>query len=329
MQQIRNGMIRFRAKRTAGAFLFSILGLVLSLQTGILPRFATAADVLAEGVVGFAQDTLDNDWRVAQVHELRRAFSRHPEIRFFYTDAAGETARQIRDVEDMIHMKVDVLITSPRDSRAMTPVIARAYHRGIPVILISRRIETDDFTSFIHPDNRAIARKAALYIVNRLNGQGNILILQHIPTTTPAIQRTEGFLEVIRKHPRMKVVGMKVANSLRADAIQMTEEAIREGLKFDAVYAQSDSMAAGARLALKKAGIDPRKIVIVGIDYISEAREAIRAGEQDASFTYPTGGEVGARFTVNILRNEPVPKEFVIESVMVTAENVENVAPIF
>lgn len=279
--------------------------------------------------VGFAQDTMANDWRIAQVREMEKAFSAYPDIHFFYTDANGSNARQIQDIEDMILMKVDVLITSPRDSRMMTPVISRAYKTGIPVILVSRRIETDDYTIFIHPDNREIAGKAADFIAKKLNGKGDVFILQHIPTTTPAKERTQGFLEEIRKYPDIRISGMKVANSMRADAILMTEQAIYEKIPFDAIYAQSDSMASGARIALEKAGIDPAPIVIVGIDYIEEARQAIRNGKQDASFTYPTGAKESADFARAILHGETPPKEYVIESVMVTPENVEAVEPIF
>ena len=85
-----------------------------------------AQDVNKMYVVGFAQDTMANDWRIAQVRELEREFQKYPWIKFFYTDAKGETARQIKDIEDMINLNVDVLITSPRDSALMTPVIAKA-----------------------------------------------------------------------------------------------------------------------------------------------------------------------------------------------------------
>jgi ribose transport system substrate-binding protein len=280
-------------------------------------------------LVGFAQDTMTNDWRVAQVRELEREFQKYPWITFFYTDGKGQTAQQLLDLEDMIYRKVDVLITSPRDAAVMTPVISKAYQQGIPVILVSRGIENENFTTLIHPDNRKIARQAAAYIARQLNGQGKIFILQHIPTTTVGKDRTEAFFEEIRKYPELEVVGMKVANSLRADAIKMTEEALQEGLHFDALYAQSDSMASGARMVLKKAGINLKDLVIVGIDYIAEARDAIRNGEEDATFTYPTGGKEAAECAVKILQGQSVPKEYVLDAIMVTKENVELVEPIF
>jgi ribose transport system substrate-binding protein len=83
-------------------------------------------------------------------------------------------------------------------------------------------------------------------------------------------------------------------------------------------------------MALKKAGHDPKKIPITGIDYIGEAREAIRAGELDATFTFPTAGREGATAALRLLRGEkPGRKQVVIESVAVTRDNVERIEPIF
>lgn len=280
-------------------------------------------------VVAFAQDTMSNDWRRAQTEGLIRAFRRYPEVRFVYTDAGGRSAQQVQDIEDLVAKGVDLLITSPRDAELMAPVIDRVRAKGIPVVLLSRRTTSEAHTTFIHADNRDIARRAAERLAKRLGGKGRILMLQHIPSTTPAIERTEGFLEALRKYPGMRVVAIKRADSLRDKAILAVEEALREGVAFDAIYAQSDSMAAGARAAMRWAGIDPSRVPTVGIDYIAEAREAIRAGEEDASFVYPTFAEEGAAAAMRILKGEPVPREIVVQSQLVTRDNVDSVAPIF
>lgn len=279
--------------------------------------------------VAFAQDTLANDWRRAQTRGLEEAFRRHPHIRFIHTDAQGNTARQILDIEDLVSQGIDLLITSPRDAQLMTPVIEKVMDRGIPVVLLSRRINSERYNTFIRADNREIGRQAARYLAQRLGGKGRILMLQHIPTTTPAIDRTEGFQEGLQDYPGLSIAAIKRADSLRDKAIQAVEEALAQGLAFDAIYAQSDSMAAGARVALKQAGRDPRQIPIVGIDYISEAREAIRAGEQAASFVYPVFAREGTEAALAILAGKSVPKEIVVPTTLVTRANVEQVAPIF
>lgn len=284
----------------------------------------------AKYVVAFAQDTMANDWRAAQVRDIRDALAAHPDIEFRYSDAGGDTARQVLDIENFAAQKVDVLITSPRDAELMREPIARVYRTGIPVILVSRRVNGEEFTHFVTADNRAIARQAAQYLVRRLNGRGNILVLQHIPTSTPGQLRTEGFLDEIAKHPGIKVSAIKRADSQRALAIQRVEEALAEKIPFDAIYAQSDSMAIGAILALKKAGMDPRRIPITGIDYIGEARAAIRSGDIYASFTYPTFGKEGAEAAVRLLRGGKLEKkELILESTAVTRDNVDKVEPVF
>lgn len=298
----------------------------------LLPMAAASAQTSPQKKtyrVAFAQDTLTNDWRKAQTLGLEEGFKHHPEVRFAYTDANGNSARQIQDIEDLVGKGLDLLITSPRDAELMSPVVAKVMARGIPVLLLSRRISGDTYTSFIRADNRAIARQAAQRLAQRLKGKGAILILQHIPTTTPAIERTEGFLEELKKHPRLSVAAIKRADSLRDKAILAVEEALAEGLKFDAIYAQSDSMASGARAALKRAGIAPSRLPIIGIDYIAESREAILAGEQDASFVYPTFAKEGVETAMKILRGQPVQKEIVVQSPMVTQENAARIAPIF
>lgn len=305
--------------------------LVAVLWSAVFPAHVAAEPAAAQArfVVGFAQDTMSNDWRVAQVREVERALSAHPDIRFVYTDARGSTARQILDIEDLIASGVDVLVTSPVDATALTPVIAKAYRQGIPVVLLSRRINSDDYTIFIGADDRHIARQAAHYI-SRYRGNGaRVVMLKGVPKATTTFDRTQSFRAAIQALPGLHIVAEKTANYLRSDAIRAMEAVLEEKLAFDVIFAQSDSMASGARIALKAHGVDLQRIMIVGIDYIDEARAAIENGEQQASFTYPTGGREGAQAIINILQNKPVPKRIVLESTMVTKDNVAAVQPIF
>jgi ribose transport system substrate-binding protein len=280
-------------------------------------------------LVGFAQDTLDNDWRNAQVLELRDAFAAHPDIRFIFTDAHGHTAQQVRDFEKLADQGVDLLITSPRNAAAMQPAVSAVYRRGIPVVLLTRRVPGNDYTSFIAPDDNAIGARAADLLAQHLNGKGQILLLQGVPTATTSINRTRGFQEALAKYPQMKIAAMPVGNYLRADAVRAMEKVLADGIAFDAIFSESDSMAAGVRLALRAAGIDPSRIPLVGIDYIAESREAIRHGEQLASFTYPTCGKAAVEQVVKILNGRPFTRDVTVESVLVTRSNVEEVEPIF
>ncbi len=296
----------------------------------LLALFFCSAPAYAEKqfLVGFAQDTLANDWRKAQVMDVKRELEKHPHIRFVYTDGLGDTALQAKHIEDLAAKGVDLLITSPRDKIVLTPVIRKVYEQGIPVILLSRTVEGESYTTYIHPENAEIGHAAGKYLATKLKGRGHILMLEGIPTTTTAIKRSESFLEIMRLYPKIRIT-RRVANYLRGDAILALESLLLQGERFDAIYAHSDSMADGARIAMHHHGIEPGAIPIVGIDYIREARQAIRRGEQAVSFTYPTGGTEGARAAVRILNGEPVPKEIILQSIRVSRDNVDRVEPIF
>ncbi|MEN8169110.1 MAG: substrate-binding domain-containing protein [Pseudomonadota bacterium] len=305
----------------------------LHLFLPLLTLLSLPLHIMAESqrhyVVGFAQDNMSNDWRAAQVNEMKQALEKYPFIRFVHTDAEGSAARQVLDMQRLVEQGVDVIVTSPRDVKIMTPAISAIYRKGIPVVLLTRRILSDDYTTFIGADDRQIARNAAEEMVTRLGGKGRIVMLQGVPTATTAIQRKKGFAEVIKAHPDINIVAEPVANYSRVDAIRAVEQLIAEGVEFDAIYAHSDSMAVGARMAMKMAGIDPKNIIIIGIDYIDEARAAIRAGEQSVSFTYPTAGGEGAAAVLKIIQGKTATKDQAIPFARVTSDNVEQVETVF
>lgn len=280
-------------------------------------------------IIGFAQDNMANDWRAAQVRDVEIALKAYLDVEFIFTDAGGSVPQNIEDIEDLVERKINLLMVSPRDPRIMTPVISSFYKKGIPVVLLTRRMLSDDYTTFIGANDSVIAAGAADQIAKALNGKGKVFVLQGVPTATTAINRTKGFIERMKAHSGIEIVAIETAKYQRGEAVNVIQDALEKGTKFDAIYAQSDSMAAGARLALKAFGLDPKSIPIVGIDYISEAREAIRDGSQYASFVYPTAGKKAAEMAIRILKGESVAREIEIPSQTVTRENVDQVKPIF
>jgi len=295
------------------------------LAMGVVPGAGAVS-----GVVAFAQDDLSNDWRRAQVAAVGRVLDRYPDVEFRVTDARGDAAVQALHIDRQIRAGVDVLITSPADAALLDPVLRRARAEGIPVVLLGRRTTSDAFTSFINPDNRTITQRLARFLFQRLGGEGRVLMLRGLPGATPTLHRTHAFAELAAEEAGISVT-TRTANYLRGDAILAVDALLRrhDGFPFDAIYAQSDSMAEGARLALRHNGVDPSSLLIAGIDYIEEAQAAIRAGDQLVSYTYPTGGAEGAEIALRLLSGRSVPRRLGLASRRVTAENVDEVPPIF
>lgn len=279
-----------------------------------------------EYVIGFAQDTLANDWRAAQVQEVKDEVSKYPHLKLIVKDAKGKVSNQIRDIQRFINQDVDFIITSPKDAKVTSLVLKKAMKKGIKVILISRTITTGDYTAFVAPDNYMIGVDAAKFLAKHLNYKGNILMLQGVRGASSTAQRGEGFEKVIAQYPDMKVI-KKRANYLRNDAIKVMEEIYKQNIKFDAIYSHSDSMLIGARSVIER--LNKPNVPSVSIDYIKETQKAIKDGKQLASFLYPTSGKQGVQLIVDIIKGKSVPKNTTLGTVMITKENVEKIKPIF
>jgi len=280
-----------------------------------------------EYVIGFSQDTLANDWRAAQVQEVKDAVKKHPDLKLIVKDAKAKVSNQIRDIEGFIKDDVDFIIASPKDARITALVLKKAIKKGIKVILISRTIVTDDYTVFIAPDNYIIGKDAAKFLAKHMNYKGTVLMLQGVQGASSTQQRGDGFLEEIKKYPNMKVI-TKRANYLRNDAIKVMENIYRDDIAFDAIYSHSDSMLIGAREVMKRLKKDTT-IPTVSIDYIKQTKKAILNGEQLASFLYPTSGKEGVQVIVDIINGKKVAKNITLGTIMITKENANMIAPIF
>ena len=278
--------------------------------------------------IGFAQDTMSNDWRAAQVNEMKNSLESYPFIRFVHTDAKGKVLRQVIDLQTLDKQGADILVTSPRDQKAMTPVIT-ALNKRKPVVLLTRKTLNDTFTSFAGPDDLKIARQAARLVAEKLEGKGKVVMLMGVATATTAMARRDGFLQELENYPEIEIVASPVADYRRHKAVLEMGKLLQKGVEFDAIYAHSDSMASGARLAMENAGLNAADVIIVGIDYTPEAKKAIQEGKQTASFTYPTAGRQGAEIVLRLVRGEKVDKFIEVPSILVTADNVDETPTIF
>jgi ribose transport system substrate-binding protein len=279
-------------------------------------------------LIAFAQDTLKNDFRKAQVFEVRDEVTRHPSLIFEYSDAQGQTSLLIHQIEQFIAKKVDVLVIGTNDEQAVVPVVSKAFKAGMPVIILDRGIKGKDYTTFINSDNVKIGALGAEYIAAKLKGKGLVLLFEGLQTADVTQLRSQGFLTEMGKHPGIKVI-KRTGNYLRKDALVEMEKLLAEGIRVDAIFAESDSMLSGARVAMSSHKIDPRSLITVGCDYTSEARDAIREGTQTASVLFPLGGKKTVEVALKLLAKESVPKHVVNPVRLVTRESVDQVPPIF
>jgi ribose transport system substrate-binding protein len=154
------------------------------------------------------------------------------------------------------------------------------------------------------------------------------LLFEGLQTADVTHLRSQGFMAVMARHPGLKVI-KRTGNYLRKDALIEMEKLLAQGIRVDAIFAESDSMLSGARLAMQHQKLDPASLVTVGCDYTSEARDAILSGSQSASVLFPLGGTQTVAVAQKLLAKVSVPRHVVIPVQLVTRTNVNQVKPIF
>ncbi len=264
-------------------------------------------------IIGMSQCNLGEPWRVQMNHDIKKAAEQHPEIKMIFKDAQNDSLKQRSQIEEFISAGVDVMIVSPKEAAPLTQPVAAAYERGIPVIVLDRRVLGDKYTCFIGADNKKIGKAAGQWIAKRLNGSGKVVELKGLMTSTPGQDRHSGFREGI-EGSEIEVIFEADMKWLEPNARREMESALARFDRIDLVYAHNDPGAHGAYLAAKASGQE-NDIIFVGIDALPhEGQVYVKQGILEASFEYPTGGREAIQIALDILDGKQVSKEITLAS---------------
>jgi len=301
-------------------------GIIALVQLGCSPteRGGHAGTSEDPWVIGMSQCNLGEPWRVQMDADVRTAAAQHPNLRVMFKDAQNQSLTQRAQVEEFIEQGVDLIIISPKEAAPLTRPVAAAYQTGIPVIVLDRAVQGDQFTTFIGADNVRIGREAGRWIREQLGDSGKLVELKGLMTSVPGQDRNRGFLAGLEldEHPGLELVFSGEMKWLEPDARREMESALATNPVIDAVYAHNDPGAHGAWLAARAAGKED-EMLFVGIDALPhEGQQYVRQGILDATFLYPTGGAEAIDVALAILRGEDVPKHIVLGTRLFTRQNI-------
>jgi len=275
-------------------------------------------------VIGMSQSNLGEPWRVQMNADVRAAADAHPELRVLFKDAQNNSLTQRAQVEEFVEQGVDAIIISPKEAAPLTAPVAAAYQAGIPVVVLDREVQGDQYTTFIGADNVLIGREAGRWLARALGGKGRIVELKGLMTSTPGQDRDQGFREGIdlAANPGLDIVFEADMGWLEPNARREMESALATNDHIDAVYAHNDPGAHGAWLAAKAAGRD-KEMLFVGIDGLpQEGQQYVAQGILNATFLYPTGGQDAIDIVLKILAGQEVPKRITLGTRIFTPDNV-------
>lgn len=148
-----------------------------------LALLSTAALAETPYTIAFSVKTVTNDdFQKAIATSIQEAVEKSGN-KFLLVTAGDETgvSTQVNQVEDLLAKKVDAIILSPMDGKAVVPVLKKAQADKIPVIVVDSSVEKGNeglYISYVGTDNFNAGKAAGQRMVKELGGQGNVLIVR-------------------------------------------------------------------------------------------------------------------------------------------------------
>ncbi len=289
----------------------------------LLPLLLSCGSEKKRYVVGVSQCSEDV-WREKLNEELRIAALYYNDVDLRISSANDDVQMQTEQINKFVDESVDLLIVAPGQV-SISPAIDRAYEKGIPVIIFDRRTRSDKYTAYIGADNKEIGSSMGEYLAGTLTDGGRILELSGLSTSSPAIERNNGFDSVVQCRPGICIVEHLSADWTEQGAFRTVDSLLSEPHnEFDCVFAHNDRMAMGARRAAEKHGLNLEHIKFCGIDAMPQkggGMELVDNGTLFASYTYPTRGDEVMLLAMNILEGKKYNRENQLSSALVTRDN--------
>jgi ribose transport system substrate-binding protein len=221
----------------------------------------------------------DHGWLGQIAAKAQEAADQWDDVEFRLVEAADADS-QASQIQTLINEEPDALVVLPYDGEQLTPVAEQAMEAGIPVINVDRLFASPDAArATILGDNYEIGVKAAEYIAEQLDCQGNVVEIQGIAGISVTTDRTQGFADTIEElcGNGITIVAQQPADFLPDMGLEVMEAILQANDDIDAVYTHDDDMAEGVVAAIENAGRED-EMVLTGAGGSCAAFDRIESG---------------------------------------------------
>jgi ribose transport system substrate-binding protein len=221
----------------------------------------------------------DHGWLGQIAAKAQEAADQWDDVEFRLVEAADADS-QASQIQTLINDEPDALVVLPYDGEQLTPVAEQAMEAGIPVINVDRLFASPDAArATILGDNYEIGVKAAEFLAEQLDCEGNVVEIQGIAGISVTTDRTQGFADTIEElcGNGINIVAQQPADFLPDMGLEVMEAILQANDDIDAVYTHDDDMAEGVVAAIENAGRDD-EMILTGAGGSCAAFDRIESG---------------------------------------------------
>ncbi|GAB3791837.1 sugar ABC transporter substrate-binding protein [Spirosoma humi] len=272
-------------------------------------------------VMGVSMLSMQNEF-IVNVNDEMTKKAQAAGVELITVDAERSALKQVEQIESFIAQKVDAIIMNPCEVEASSPAVTKALAAHIPIINVNSETSAKP-SAFVGSDDVESARIAMKFIADKLGGKGNVVMMHGYMGQAAQLKREQGAREVLKQYPNLKLLAHQTGEWDRAKSMALMENWIQSfGPQINAVFAQNDEMGLGAVKALTDAGLKD-KVVVVSIDAIPDALQAVKKGTLDAT-VFQNAEQQGAKAidtAIKAAKGQPYDKQTLIPFQLVTQAN--------
>lgn len=237
----------------------------------------------------------------------------------------NSATQQNSQIDSLILQKPDAIVINATSPAAENGVIKKATDAGIVVVSFDS-VATEPSNYQVNYDYVGMGADEAKYVIDRLNGQGNVLEIRGIAGTSVDTDIHKGIVDTFAKASGIKIVGSVNGNWTQTIAQQAVAGLLPSLPKIDAVVTQGGD-GYGTYQAIKAAG-RPTPIIIMG-NRGDELRLWQQLSQADPNYkTFSTSSAPGvasiAFWTAQqILAGKDVPKTFAFPALTIQADGLQ------
>lgn len=275
------------------------------------------ADVKIDGyqyLVGVSLTNVMEPWLNNLVNMLSERAEKEKDINLIFRDAAGNTEKQIQDIQVLMECGIDLLLVVPDGSDDLNDIMRDVYQK-IPVIAVGVEPDTDAYTTVVQADDEKIGELAGEHILSTLYEPGDkVLVIQGMKDSPISDRRLAGFQEVVAGKIPEKDISYCYGEWLRDVAELRTKDYLVINGSADIIFAFNDEMAYGAYSACQQLRVMGKTefIGVDGFDGESAGVNMVESSILNATVQSPDFASLVYDKIKAVLQGEKVEKNIVI-----------------
>jgi ribose transport system substrate-binding protein len=214
------------------------------------------AETQEKYTIGVSLQGTNNTWASASYAAFKYGFEAYKDKikNLYYAECGYDVQKQISDIEDLLTKNIDVLVVQSTSETALVSVVEKAKEMGVKVIIYGGSVGTDVYDAYIDRDHGMTGTKYAEYVVDRIGGKGNVVVIMGYPGSGYSNAVLGGVNGVLSKYPDVKVLGVEYAEYTPALSKQIIEAYFAKGEQIDGVIVDGGLMGFGVLEAFTDAG---------------------------------------------------------------------------